>query len=149
MPGSFSSRTVVVFQGLLRGRRQRLAGRLQVDGGRRARWRQRQPCPASGPPATPINHLFSANRRHLASAASWSEASGLLDTYVGHDAGERILAGHIRRGDIEEIHAAIWLSDMRGFTALADSLPPRVMIDLLNRYFDCQVPVILNHGAKF
>lgn len=68
--------------------------------------------------------------------------------YVGHDAGERVLAGHIRRGDIEEIHAAIWLSDMRGFTSLADSLPPRVMIDLLNRYFDCQVPVILDHGAE-
>jgi adenylate cyclase len=75
-------------------------------------------------------------------------ASTLLDTYVGHDAGERILAGHIRRGDIEEIHAAIWLSDMRGFTALADTLPPRVMIDLLNRYFDCQVPAILEHGAE-
>jgi adenylate cyclase len=74
--------------------------------------------------------------------------SMLLDTYVGHDAGERILAGHIRRGDIEEIHAAIWLSDMRGFTALADSLPPPVLIDLLNRYFDCQVPVILEHGAE-
>jgi class 3 adenylate cyclase len=65
-----------------------------------------------------------------------------------HDAGERILAGQIRRCDIEEIHAAIWLSDMRGFTALADSMPPRVMIDLLNRYFDCQVPVILDHGAE-
>jgi adenylate cyclase len=75
-------------------------------------------------------------------------ASTLLDTYVGHDAGERILAGHIRRGDIEEIHAGIWLSDMRGFTALADGLPPRVLIDLLNRYFDCQVPVILEHGAE-
>ena len=49
-------------------------------------------------------------------------ASTLLDTYVGHSPGERILAGHIRRGDIEEIHAAIWLSDMRGFTALADRI---------------------------
>ena len=74
--------------------------------------------------------------------------STLLDTYVGHDAGERILGGRIRRGDIEEIHAAIWLSDMRGFTALADTLPPPVLIDLLNRYFDCQVPVILEHGAE-
>src|SRR6266404_4975235 len=44
--------------------------------------------------------------------------------------------------------AAIWLSDMRGFTALADRMSPRVMIDLLNRYFDCQVPVILDHGAE-
>ena len=75
-------------------------------------------------------------------------ASIVLDTYVGHDAGERILAGRIRRGDIEEIHAAIWLSDMRGFTALADSVSPPVLIDLLNRYFDCQVPVILDHGAE-
>ena len=75
-------------------------------------------------------------------------ASILLDTYVGHDAGERVLAGRIRRGDIEEIHAAIWLSDMRGFTALSDAQPPGVLIDLLNRYFDCQVPVILDHGAE-
>jgi adenylate cyclase len=75
-------------------------------------------------------------------------ASTLLDTYVGHDAGERILAGRIRVGDIEQIHAAIWLSDMRGFTTLAEGLPPRVLIDLLNRYFDCQVPAILDHGAE-
>jgi adenylate cyclase len=75
-------------------------------------------------------------------------ASTLLDTYVGHDAGERILAGQIHRGDIEEIHAAIWLSDMRGFTSLSDRQPPRVLMELLNRYFDCQVPVILDHGAE-
>jgi adenylate cyclase len=75
-------------------------------------------------------------------------ASTLLDTYVGHQAGERILAGRIRRGDSEEIHAAIWLSDMRGFTPLADTVPPRSLIDLLNRYFDCQVPAILAHGGE-
>ena len=85
----------------------------------------------------------------VAEIRAWRRtASTLLDTYVGHDAGERILAGHIRRGDIEEIHAAIWLSDMRGFTALADRQPPRVLIDLLNQYFDCQVPVILDQGAE-
>jgi adenylate cyclase len=85
----------------------------------------------------------------VAEIRTWRRnASTLLDTYVGHDAGERILAGRIRRGDIEEIHAAIWLSDMRGFTALSDRQPPRVLIDLLNRYFDCQVPVILEHGAE-
>jgi adenylate cyclase len=85
----------------------------------------------------------------VAEIRAWRRnASTLLDTYVGHDAGERILAGQIHRGDIEEIHAAIWLSDMRGFTALSDRQPPRVLIDLLNRYFDCQVPVILEHGAE-
>jgi adenylate cyclase len=37
---------------------------------------------------------------------------------------------------------------MRGFTALADRIPPRQLIDLLNRYFDCQVPTILDHRAE-
>jgi hypothetical protein len=72
----------------------------------------------------------------------------LLDTYVGSHAGERILAGKIRRGDTEAIQAAIWLSDMRGFTALADRVSPQTLITLLNRYFDCQVPAILEHGGE-
>jgi adenylate cyclase len=75
-------------------------------------------------------------------------ASALLDTYVGYQAGERILAGRIRRGDYEAIHAVIWLSDMRGFTALADALPSVMLIELLNSYFDCQVPAILDRGGE-
>ena len=75
-------------------------------------------------------------------------ASTMLDTYVGNQAGSRILAGHIRRGDADTIDAAIWLSDMRGFTLLANRLPPQTLLDLLNRYFDCQVPAILNHGGE-
>ena len=75
-------------------------------------------------------------------------ATNLLDTYVGSRAGERILAGRIRRGHTESIHAAIWLSDMRGFTTLSDRVDPEVMIDILNRYFDCQVPSILAHGGE-
>jgi adenylate cyclase len=75
-------------------------------------------------------------------------AKNLLDTYVGGHAGERILAGKIRRGDADVIRAAIWLSDMRGFTTLADRMPPPGLIALLNRYFDCQVPAILEHGGE-
>ncbi len=75
-------------------------------------------------------------------------ATNLLDTYVGHHAGERILAGRIRRGHTETIHSVIWLSDMRGFTSMADRLPPQKLVDLLNRYFDCQVPAILRHGGE-
>jgi adenylate cyclase len=77
-----------------------------------------------------------------------STASNLLDAYVGHQAGERILSGQIRRGDSEAIHAVIWLSDMRGFTALADALPPPRLIELLNSYFDCQVAAIVGHGGE-
>jgi adenylate cyclase len=75
-------------------------------------------------------------------------ATNLLNTYVGRHAGEQILAGKIRRGHVEAIHAVLWLSDMRGFTARSERLPPQELIDLLNRYFDCQVPAILNHGGE-
>ena len=37
---------------------------------------------------------------------------------------------------------------MRGFTALSDRVAMPVMIDLLNRYFDCQVPGILERGGE-
>jgi adenylate cyclase len=75
-------------------------------------------------------------------------AMNLLNTYVGRQAGERILAGKIRRGFVEEIRAIIWLSDMRGFTPLSERLPPQELVDLLNRYFDCQVPPIVAHGGE-
>ncbi|HTO60996.1 MAG TPA: adenylate/guanylate cyclase domain-containing protein [Bradyrhizobium sp.] len=75
-------------------------------------------------------------------------AAGLLDTYVGNSAGERILAGDIRRGHAEAMQAVIWLSDLRGFTALSDRLSPRVVVEILNRYFDCQVPPIRKHGGE-
>jgi adenylate cyclase len=75
-------------------------------------------------------------------------AVNLLDAYVGHDAGERILAGKIQRGDAETIRAAIWLSDMRGFTRLADSVAPQALIERLNQFFDCMVPAIETEGGE-
>jgi adenylate cyclase len=75
-------------------------------------------------------------------------AANLLNSYVGHQAGERIMAGQIRRGHTDDIHAVIWLSDMRGFTAAADRLPPQDLLDLLNRYFECQVPAIAAHDGE-
>ncbi|HYW65025.1 MAG TPA: adenylate/guanylate cyclase domain-containing protein [Bradyrhizobium sp.] len=75
-------------------------------------------------------------------------AALLLDTYVGNRAGERILAGQIRRGHTQTMDAAIWLSDLRGFTALSDRLPAETVVDVLNRYFDCQVHAIREHGGE-
>jgi adenylate cyclase len=75
-------------------------------------------------------------------------ASILLDTYVGNRAGERILGGQIRRGHTDTMNAAIWLSDLRGFTALSDRLPAETVVDILNQYFDCQVTAIKTHGGE-
>jgi adenylate cyclase len=75
-------------------------------------------------------------------------AANLLNTYVGHNAGERILAGHIQRGDTSSINAVLWFSDLRGFTSLSAELGPAGIIRVLNQLFDCQVPAIERHGGE-
>jgi adenylate cyclase len=66
----------------------------------------------------------------------------LLDTYLGPQAGRRVLAGQIQRAEGEQIRAVIMMTDMRGFTALSDRLPGEEVIELLDDYFDAIVTPI-------
>lgn len=75
-------------------------------------------------------------------------AANILNTYVGRNAGERIMAGQIKRGDIDAMRAVIWFSDLRGFTSLADQVSPGELISMLNDLFECQVPAIEKHGGE-
>ena len=113
-----------------------------------ATWATRQPGGFTPQQFADLESVIAPLTRVAEIRALRRTATNLLDTYVGRQAGERILAGKIRRGFVEEIRAAIWLSDMRGFTALSERLPPQDLVDLLNRYFDCQVPPILDHGGE-
>jgi len=61
---------------------------------------------------------------------------GLLDTFVGKRISERILQGQVKRGDGEQISAAFWYSDLRGFTALSETLPTDQLLRLLNDYYE-------------
>ncbi|WP_141324571.1 adenylate/guanylate cyclase domain-containing protein [Myxococcus sp. AB025B] len=72
----------------------------------------------------------------------------LLDTYLGRDAGRRVLQGQIRRGDGETTSAVICLSDLRSFTALSDALPRDALLELLNAYFETMVGAFHSHGAE-
>ncbi len=80
--------------------------------------------------------------------ASRRTAANLLDAYVGHGAGERILGGQVRRGDVERIGCAIWFSDLRGFTTLSAGQSPEAIIAMLNRVFDCQGPAVHAHHGE-
>jgi len=72
----------------------------------------------------------------------------LLDTYVGHDAGERILKGQIRRGSGETVQAAIWFCDLRGFTAMSEARPRDALLDVLNQFFDAMAEPVTRHGGE-
>src|SRR5262249_57673419 len=47
----------------------------------------------------------------------------LMETYLGRDAGRRVLGGRIVRGIAERIDAVVWFSDLRGFTPITDTAP--------------------------
>ena len=72
----------------------------------------------------------------------------LLETYLGKQTGRQVLDGQIRRGDGKNIHAVIWYCDMRGSTALAETLPREEFLTLLNGYFDCLAGPVLQHGGE-
>jgi adenylate cyclase len=111
-------------------------------------WTTRQPGGFSDEQLNGLRSLMPPLARLVEITNQRRKASILLDTYVGNRAGERILGGQIRRGHTETMHAAIWLSDLRGFTALSDRLPAETVVDILNHYFDCQVSAIASHGGE-
>jgi adenylate cyclase len=74
-------------------------------------------------------------------------AGTLVETYLGRDAGRRVLSGRIRRGVAEQISAVLWYSDLRGFTAITDHAPPQQIIPFLNDYAEAVISSIYDNGG--
>ncbi|MCR9141138.1 MAG: adenylate/guanylate cyclase domain-containing protein [bacterium] len=60
----------------------------------------------------------------------------LLAAYLGQRTSQKVLEGRIKRGDSEEIEAAIWFSDLRVFSNLSNSYEAPEIIEWLNKYFE-------------
>jgi len=71
-----------------------------------------------------------------------------LNTFHGPLIGGRILSGLIKRGAGERLAAALWYSDLRNSTGLADALPVEAFLDLLNVYFDCAAGAVMDEGGQ-
>lgn len=72
----------------------------------------------------------------------------LLNTYLGRAATKRVLKGDFMRGRGDEVEAAIWLSDLRGFTAFSDRHPPQEVVSTLDSYFDAMAGPIQAHDGE-
>lgn len=75
-------------------------------------------------------------------------ARNIAVAYLGRNAGERVLAGTIRRGDGEDIHAVIWFCDLRDSTPLSSSMPRAEFFELLNRFLECMAGAVLDHDGE-
>jgi adenylate cyclase len=82
----------------------------------------------------------------IKSVALTRMTGALMETYLGRDAGRRVLSGRILRGVADKIEAVVWFSDLRGFTRITDTAPEQV-IPLLNDYSDVIVSAIHGHGG--
>jgi adenylate cyclase len=74
-------------------------------------------------------------------------AGTLVETYLGRDAGRRVLRGHIARGVADRIGAVLWFSDLRGYTGITDTAPPEQIIPLLNDYAEAIVSAVHEAGG--
>lgn len=83
-------------------------------------------------------------QRHVASRI----ARNIVRTYLGEEAGIRVLDGTISRGAGEIDEATIWMSDLRGFTTLSERLPPETMLALLDAYFDVMAEAVMAEGGE-
>jgi adenylate cyclase len=84
----------------------------------------------------------------LKSRIERSVAQNVAHAYLGKRAGQAVLNGLIRRGDGEKITAALWYSDLRASTELADRLSAEAFLQLLGRYFEMTAASVLDHGGE-
>jgi adenylate cyclase len=75
-------------------------------------------------------------------------ASGLLEAYLGGDAGRRVHAGAIERGSVDAIRAVLWYADIRTFTAIADTTPGPLVIELLDEVFETLTASLRLRGGQ-
>lgn len=75
-------------------------------------------------------------------------ADNMLMTYLGGNAGKRVLSGQIRRGDGETIRAALVMADMRQSTVLAEKEGRQAYIDTLNQFFDAIAMPFNRNGGE-
>ncbi len=74
-------------------------------------------------------------------------AETLLETYLGRDAGQRVLHGRIERGITDRIETVLWFSDLRNYTRISDTAAPEQIIPLLNDYADAVFSAIESEGG--
>ncbi|MGI9380023.1 MAG: adenylate/guanylate cyclase domain-containing protein [Methyloligellaceae bacterium] len=74
-------------------------------------------------------------------------SKNIVDTYIGREAGRRVLKGEIRRGYHSIIPAAIYFADLREFTSLTDRLPREDVLPMLDSYFECLVKPLIEAGG--
>ena len=112
-----------------------------------ASWATRSPRGFSDSDIEALTALFPGFALAMKSASLQRIAATLLETYLGRDAGRRVLQGRIERGETEHVRAVIWFSDLRSFTRITDTATPEHIIPFLNGYAEAIISSIHEAGG--
>lgn len=82
------------------------------------------------------------------SRSTFDVARTLLETYLGADAGARVLTGEIDRHSVRSIQAVIWLCDLRGFSRMAGLVSQTELVELLDVYLELLARPVLDHRGQ-
>jgi len=94
-----------------------------------------------------IERTFPPFALAVRSAKTFETAEAVATTYLGRDAGRRVLDGAIERGALTEMRAVIYFADLRGFTQTAEAMPGADVVSMLDDYLDCLAwPVLERDG---
>lgn len=74
--------------------------------------------------------------------------SRVLATYLGDRPAQSVLNGQITRGETQTITAVIWMSDIAGYTEVADQMRREGILEFLNVYAEIVADAIYAHGGE-
>src|SRR5260221_2047097 len=94
-----------------------------------------------------LRDLIPALGLAIKSGAQVEIARTLGRVYLGRDASEQVLRGRISRGVTERINAVLWFSDLRGSTAISESIGPDEIIPFLNDYAQAAIDAVHDEGG--
>ena len=110
-------------------------------------WLTRRPDGFSEQGLSALRDLVPVLGLAIKSGAQVEIARTLGRVYLGRDASEQVLRGRISRGVTERINAVLWFSDLRGSTAISESIGPDEIIPFLNDYAQAAIDAVHNEGG--
>ena len=111
-------------------------------------WGTREPDGFSDDQLAMIRRLMPTLALALKSVGSVRIVKTLARVYLGQDAATRVFDGQVARGQAETIDAVIWLSDLKGYTAILDSARPEQIMPLLNDYSSVVISALHRNGGN-
>ena len=95
-----------------------------------------------------VNDLLPYLALAVRARSSIDIARTVVQTYLGADAGRRVLTGAIDRHSVQSIQAVIWLCDLRGFSTVGSRVASAELVEILNAHLEMMARPVIDNGGQ-